>query len=383
VLRLCSPHCGVAPETTSGGETYERELLTGLGRAGVAVELILARGKPHPAEVPNWRVHRFGIGRGLRWWVAPAVVPPAIERVWRAARFDLLRVHSLRYIGPAALLARRRWRLDVPVVSHHHHLDPSPLNGLIERRVIDASDAVVVGSDFARRQLARELGARVDHVHVVPYGIDARMAPRPPRPDLVARYGLAGRAVVLFFGGLKARKNLDRLLDAWAAVAPRAPGAVLLVAGGGSLLGELRARAARLGLGASVVFTGYVAEAEKPDHFNLGQVFVFPSAMEGFGLAVGEAMAAGLPVVASDRGSLPELVVDGAGGFLVDPSAPDRLVERLAQLLADAELRAKFGALNRERVERSFRWERCVAATRQVYESVVEAWRRARAGAAR
>ena len=62
-MRICSPHCGVAPETTSGGETYERELLARLGRAGVDVELILARGKPHPEGVPHWTVHRFPIRR--------------------------------------------------------------------------------------------------------------------------------------------------------------------------------------------------------------------------------------------------------------------------------------------------------------------------------
>src|SRR6266571_3074182 len=144
-MRICTPHCGVAPETTSGGETYERELLTRLGRAGVRVEIILARGKPHPAAVPNWTVHRFAIARGLRWWVAPFVVPAAIGRVHATVGFDLLRAHSLRYIGPSALWARARYGLDLPVVAHHHHLDPSQLNGLIERRVVDGSDAVVVG----------------------------------------------------------------------------------------------------------------------------------------------------------------------------------------------------------------------------------------------
>ena len=74
-MRICTPHCGIAPETTSGGETYERELLERLGRAGVQLEIILARGKPHPAGVPNWTIHRFAIGRGLRWYVAPFVVP--------------------------------------------------------------------------------------------------------------------------------------------------------------------------------------------------------------------------------------------------------------------------------------------------------------------
>jgi glycosyltransferase involved in cell wall biosynthesis len=375
-VRICSPHCGVAPETTSGGETYERELLVRLGRGGVRLDVILARGKRHPAETPNWTVHRFGIARGLRWWVAPAVVPAAIKRVWDAGRFDLLRVHSLRFVGPSALWARRRFGLDVPVVAHHHHLDPSPLNRLIERRVVDAADRVVVGSEFARRQLAAELGCRTDHVAVVPYGVDERFAPRPRRADLVTRYGLDGAVVTLFLGGLKPRKNLPLLLDVFARVAPAAPAARLVIAGGGPLREALEQRARALGLGDRVVFTGYVPEAEKVDHFNLADVFVFPSAMEGFGLAVGEAMSCGLPVLASDRGSIPEIVGDGESGLLADPAAPERFAERLAALLVDAGLRQALGRAGRARVEARFRWDRCVAATAAVYEATLAAWRR-------
>jgi phosphatidylinositol alpha-1,6-mannosyltransferase len=381
-LRICTPHCGVAPETTSGGETYERELLVRLGRAGMRIEIILARGKPHPENALNWTVHRFPIGRGLRWYVAPLVVPAAIKRVHDRVGFDLLRVHSLRYIGPSALWARRRWALDVPIVSHHHHLDPSPLNRLIEKRVVEASDHVVVGSEFARRQLAAELGARTDHVSVVYYGVDPAFAPRPRRSDLVERYGLRDRQVVLFFGGLKPRKNLFLLLDAWKSVAASRPEARLLIAGGGPLLTELKRHAERLGLGAGAVFTGYVPEAEKADHFNLADIFFFPSAMEGFGFSVAEAMASGVPVVASDRGSIPELVVEGEGGFVCDPAQPGRFVERLLLLLGDRALREKLGAASRERAQRQFRWEACVEGTRRVYETIVAKWRsRARSAA--
>jgi phosphatidyl-myo-inositol dimannoside synthase len=374
-VRICSPHCGVSPETTSGGETYERELLTRLGRDGVPLDIILARGKPHPAGVPNWTVHRFGMGRGLRWWVAPLVVPVAIRRVHAATGFDLLRVHSLRFIGPSALWARRRFRLDVPVVAHHHHLDADPLNRIIEKRVVDAADRVIVGSAFARAQLADTLGTRVDHVVVAPYGVDARFAPRPARPDLRARYGLNGGPVALFLGGLKPRKNLPLLLEMWAEVARAVPDARLLVAGGGPLLETLRRRVAAADLGHRVIFTGYVPEADKADHFNLGDVFVFPSALEGFGLAVGEAMSSGLPVVASDRGSIPELLVEGEGGFLRDPAQPAGFTAALVRLLRDPALRARQGAANAERVDRWFRWERCVATTRRAYEHAVAAWR--------
>ena len=382
-MRICSPHCGVAPESTSGGETYEREVLTRLGRDGVAVDLILARGKPHPPGVPNWTVHRFAIGRGLRWWIAPLVVPPAIARVARATRFDLLRVHSLRYIGPAALWARRRFRLDVPIVAHHHHLDPSPLNRQLERRVVDAVDRLVVGSEFARRQLAAELGARTDHVAVVPYGVDARFAPRPPRADLRARYEVGNGPVALFLGGLKPRKNLPLLLETWAAVTARHPDARLLIAGGGPLLGSLRALAESKRLHGSVRFTGYVPEAEKSDVYNLADVFLFPSAMEGFGLTVAEAMASGLAVVASNRGSIPEVVADGESGFVCDPERPEGFVARLVTLLREPALRRRFGAAGRERADQLYRWERCVDSTRRVYETAVEVWRRRRAEARR
>ncbi len=381
-MRICSPHCGVNPETTSGGETYERELLVRLGRAGIRLEIILARGKPHPEGVPNWTVHRFPIGRGLRWYVAPFIVPAAVKRVHDQTRFDLLRVHSLRYIGPGALWARRRYGFDVPVVSHHHHLDPSPLNRIIERRVVDASDRVVVGSEFGKRQLASELGVRTDHVSVVHYGVDPAFVPRPASRGFLDRYGLRGHPVVLFFGGLKPRKNLFLLLDVWAPVAARRPEARLVIAGDGPLRSRLERHAARLGLQSRVVFTGYVPEAEKAAHFNLADVFLFPSAMEGFGFTVAEAMSSGVPVVASDRGSIPELVTDGESGFVCDPATPDRFVERLALLLGDSALRDKFGAAGRERTDRLFRWEACVDGTRRVYEEALEDWRRRRPGAA-
>jgi len=374
-MRICSPHCGLAPETTSGGETYEREILRGLAGLGAEIDLLLARGKPVPADVARWRIHRLPIRRGLRWPVAMLLLPSFIRRVYRGQPFDVLRVHSLRFIGPAALIARRRYRLDVPIVAHHHHLDARWLTPVIEKRVIEASDHVVVGSEFARRQLAAELAVATEHVSVIPYGIDAKFRRAPRAADLVARFGLESRPVVLFLGGLKGRKNPFLLLDIWRRVLAGQPQARLLIAGGGGMLATMRDRIRQFGLEGAVILTGYVPEARKVDYYNLADAFVFPSALEGFGLAVGEAMSCGLPVVASDRGSIPELLVDGEGGFLCDPRRPDTFAMRLSLLLADAGLRDKLGRANEARVQQLFRWDRCARQTLDVYERVLDRWR--------
>lgn len=378
-MRICSPHCGIDPETTSGGETYERELLRRLAAQGAVIDIVLARHKRHPEGVPNWRIHRLRIGRGLRWPIAMVLLPPVIRRLYAETRFDLLRVHSLRYIGPAALVARRRYRLDVPIVAHHHHLDPNWLNPLIEGRVMRGVERVVVGSEFARRQASQELGVPLEKFVVVYYGVDQRFR-RRVRPDaLIRRFGLEKNAVALYLGGLKKRKNLFFLLDVWREVVQERDDARLVVAGSGPLAHSLQRYAARLGVDRRVIFAGYVPEADKVDYYNVADVLLFPSAMEGFGLTVAEAMSCELPVVVSDRGSLPELVADGEGGFLCDPADRGSFARIVCRLLSDPGLREKFGRSNRERVDRLFRWEQCVERTKRVYDEVVDEWRRDRA----
>jgi phosphatidylinositol alpha-1,6-mannosyltransferase len=375
-MRICSPHCGIDPESTSGGETYERELLSRLAAEGVLIDILLARHQRHPAGVRNWNVHRLPIGRGLRWPVAMALLPPVIRRVFAETRFDLLRAHSLRFIGPAALIARRRYGLPVPIVSHHHHLDPSPLNRLIEARVIARSERVITVSRFSRRQLAEALGVDVERVEVVDNGIDERFAPAPDQGVVRRRHGIGDEPLALFLGGLKRRKNLPVLLDAWRDVTPAVPRARLLIAGAGPEEERLRRQVRTLELGGSVVFAGRVAEADKVACYNAADVFVSPSSLEGFGFSVGEAMSCGLPVVVSDAGALPELVVEGEGGFLCRPDRPGEFAAALRLLLGDADLRRRFGAANRERIDRRFRWPRAARRVKEIYEDVLAEYKR-------
>jgi glycosyltransferase involved in cell wall biosynthesis len=376
-MRICTPHCGIAPESGSGGETYERELLKGLGAMGVTCHILLAAGKPHDQNVPNWRVHPVWPPKGLRWWVNPLVFPRYVKKLWDQEGFDLLRIHAVRYVGPATLLARWRYRLPVPVVTHHHHVDPSRLNRVIDRRVVEASDLVVTDSEFARRQIMSELGVSGENMRVVYCGVGPKYAPGPKDPALIERWGLRGKQVLLATGFLIERKNPLFLVRAMAEVRRRVgPNVVLLLVGDGPLRGRIREEVARLGLGGSVILAGYVPEAQKVATLNLADVFVFASVLEGFPLAPQEAMGCGKPVVAFRAASLAEQVVDGETGFLVGPNDVAAFADRVAQLLGSPDLARRIGGAANERVDRLFRWDRTVRRVLDVYEEAVRTFRK-------
>ena len=320
-MRILNPCCGIAPGASSGGEVHEREILRHLPVHGVEPLVFLAPGKAHPPEVT---VRRWAALRHLRWWSAPLLLAPEIT--WAVKIFPevrLIRAHSLRYLGMAAVIAGRRAGL--PVVVQVHHLDGGALAWL-DQWVIRRADLIVADSRFTARQVA-EVGAQ--KVAVVPCGTD--IVPAAPRSGDRARLGLGG-PVALFLGELKPRKNVGFLLRVWGEVAARVPSAVLLVAGDGPERRRLQHLARQLGIEDRVRFFGRVPEADKPMLYALADVFLFPSLLEGFGMPVLDAMVSGVPALVSCRGALPELAEVGPLG-VIPLENDDEWVDETVELL--------------------------------------------------
>jgi phosphatidyl-myo-inositol dimannoside synthase len=164
---------------------------------------------------------------------------------------------------------------------------------------------------------------------LLPCSVDfEQFRPGPKNTILLDRYGLAGKTVVMSLGRLstsesyKGRiyKGIDEVLEAIPELTEEIVDVVYLVVGDGSDRRRLEEKAKSLGLSKHVVFTGYVPESEKVDHYRLADTFVMPSRAEGFGIVFLEAMACGVPVVASKADASREAVRNGALGILVDPS---------------------------------------------------------------
>ncbi|MGC4080852.1 MAG: glycosyltransferase family 4 protein [Vicinamibacterales bacterium] len=163
-------------------------------------------------------------------------------------------------------------------------------------------------------------------------------------------------------------KGHDQLIDAWPAVVARVPDAQLVIVGDGDDRARLTARAAAAGsCGASILFTGFIPQADLDALFARAALFALPSRGEGFGLVYLEAMAHALPCVGSIHDAAGDVIVDGVTGRLVDQGDVSNLASTLATLLADAPLRHRMGTAGRERVLAHFTFERfCERALRLI-----------------
>jgi glycosyltransferase involved in cell wall biosynthesis len=210
------------------------------------------------------------------------------------------------------------------------------LNVLTRLSARRAQRLIAVSIQTAQETM-RLLGVPPERIDVVYHGVDPVFHPLPA-DEIVAfrqRRGLPEQ-YVLFVGTLEPRKNLVRLVEAFART--RESHVKLVLAGGkGWLYDELFDTVETLGLQEDVIFPGYVTSEELPLWYNAATVFCYPSVYEGFGFPVLEAQACGTPVLTSNISSLPEAAGDGA--LLVDPYDVDALAAGLHRLLHDESLR--------------------------------------------
>lgn len=287
--------------------------------------------------------HHFGLayGHGVvgnlrrRPWLSLAV-PPMLGSFARAARraarnADLVHAHWLPAGAVAATTGRpfvvQLWGTDVELARRAPWL---------ARRILRRARLAICAS-HELAAAARELGAR--EVRVIPSGVDVPDAVREPEEP----------PHVLYAGRLSPEKGVLELVEA-------AHGLPLVVAGDGPLRDQVPGA------------LGFVPHDELLRLYERAAVVVCPSHREGFGVACAEAMAHGRPVVASAVGGLRDLVVDGETGLLVPPGDATALRAALERLLADADLRRRFGEAGRDRARELFSWERSTALTLSAYE---------------
>jgi glycosyltransferase involved in cell wall biosynthesis len=298
-----------------------------------------------------------------------------VVQPWAARHSGLHLLHCPAFVGPL-------WASTPFVVTVHdlsfllfpegfrggNRIYLRTLTGLSVRR----ARRVIAVSESTRQDLVRLYGLAPHRVDVVHNGMDAAFRPLPAGEveAFRSRKGLPER-FLLFVGTLEPRKNIVRLVEAYAQLPmPRIP--LMLVGGKGWFYEEISVRVEELDLADEVRFVGYIPAEELPWWYNAAEALAYPSLYEGFGLPALEAMACGTPVVTSRTSSLPEVV--GEAGMLVEPTDVAALAGALQHVLEDGELREQMRTAGLAQAA-SFSWQRTARET-------VKCYRRALAGQA-
>jgi type III pantothenate kinase len=301
-----------------------------------------------------------------------------LDRAWREWRPDVVHAHFWMS-GHAALLAAEP--LAIPVVQtfhalgvvkrrHQGGLDTSAPERLeIERSIVARAARVLPTCTDEVFELLR-LGADNTRLNVVPCGVDLDLF----TPDGPAEERAPGRRRLLYVGRLVQRKGIGNVISAL----PRLPDAELVVAGGPPAAeldddGEarrLRELAAELGVADRVDLRGRVDRERLPALIRSADAVVTVPWYEPFGIVPLEAMACGVPVVATAVGGMIDSIVDGRTGVHVPPRDPDRLAEAIADLLAHPAARRRYGAAGAKRARRLYDWRRVAAQACEVYAAV-------------
>ena len=290
----------------------------------------------------NWRGGRGDIAGALRFARALREMKPSIVHLHAGGL-------SPRFVSKAAAGAR--------VVVHYHSLEEESRSDKRRRSVRTpmAADLVIANSEATARSV------RKTEPLVVYPGVKAlrKILRRNIHETVVV--GLAARLVPV--------KGISYLIEALALLADHSPPIRLEIAGHGPERSKLEAAAARAGVTDRVKFLGWSDDV--PSTMDKWDIVAVPSLAEGLGIAALEAMARGIPVVATHVGGLSEIIVDGQTGFLVPAKDPQALAERISQLANDRELREKMGLAARDRAAERFSIERESQAIQSAYQSLL------------
>jgi glycosyltransferase involved in cell wall biosynthesis len=357
----------LVPGETGGMETYARELITALqDEPDIRLTAFLSHEAAGDSsapwtEIPCVTVPVFARSRP-QWVRGEQQLLPGLAR---HEGIDLL--HSVANTAPAW----GRFRRVVTIHDVIYRVYPEAHAG-IRTRVMGVlvplaarrSDRIVVPSQSTRADLTSLLHIPDWKIDVTPYGVRLPTAESPDPQVMRDQLELDERPVILTVSAKRPHKNLGRLLEALALI-PQDVRPVLLLPGYPTPWEqELRDQAHVLGLDDDTRFLGWVEDVELETFYAAADCFVFPSLYEGFGLPVLDAMARGVPVACSDRGSLGE--VAGGAARLFDPEQPVSIAEAIQAILFDSAEAAKWAAAGRERAT-LFTWRQTAGATAEVY----------------
>ena len=362
------------PKWLAGTEIATYNIAKYLARRGHEVHVITSwdEGLPKESFEEGFYVHRIRVPRlktvgytlhALRELLLIKELSP-----------DIVHAQSIPR-GAACILARKLF--GIPCVVWGQGSDvylPWRFKEVVSKFVLGNADALIALTEHMKQKMIEILNRERNCVFVIPNGIDYEFFSGYLRKrDSVISKPRNDEKVILYVGRLEPVKGVRYLVQAMRILKDMVRNLKLTIVGDGSERKCLKELVRNLGLEDHVVFVGRVPHDKIPEYMASADVFVLPSLSEGFGMVVVEAMAMGLPVIASRVGGLPEIIKDCENGFLVEPRNPRDIAEKIILLLTNDDLRVYMSKRNTEEA-RKYSWEKIVEKLEKVYIRYTESY---------
>lgn len=307
-----------------GISQYNRDALEAMAELSVVAEVrVIPRlAKEALGKLPaNIEYELSGLGGHA------AFMSTVVSVALRHRSFDVIYCAHVNYVAVAVAIG---WALRIPVILAIYGIDVWKAPGRLSRLFIRLGVSAVVSiSEVTRQRFLSWCSYPSERTHLVPNAIHLEnYGAGPKNPELIKRYGLADRTVLMTFGrmvGQERAKGFDEILELLPLLSNDIPNIIFLAIGEGPDRRRLISKARALGVSDRVVFPGRIDDSVKADTYRLADVYVMPSRGEGFGFVVLEALASGVPVVASIEDGTREAVRGGLLGALVDPDDPESI----------------------------------------------------------
>jgi len=359
------------PKWLGGKEIATKNIAKYLARKGHQIDILTShdKGLLKEGRENNFRVHRISypriknFGFGIFW----------IKLFFYLRKINFEISHSQGVLTAIPCFLAKKI-LKKPYIVYCRGSDvylPWRFKKLIFKLILKNADAVIVLVEDMKRKLEIEKICDDKEIFVIPNGIESKKFTNSAKEKTTDELQIQkDEKIILFVGRLNQIKGIKYLIKALCIIKRVIPKTRLLIVGYGEERENLERLVKELNIEDSVIFMGKVPNEKVSKYMTASDVFVLPSLSESFGIVNLEAMACGLPIVATMVGGIPEVVKDGENGFLVEPKNPEQIAEKVLMLLKNEKLRKEISINNKEKAKK-YSWENVVQKLEKIYSEVL------------
>jgi glycosyltransferase involved in cell wall biosynthesis len=304
-----------------------------------------------------------------------------VANVTKSQNLDLIHAHFAYPEGFVGLQTKKETRKPLVITVHGYDIiaESSIRYGVrlsrrinaIVKKVLNEADVVMAASRATFQEVCKIVN-KTDKAHLIPNGVDTdRFNPSLNCSDIKRKLGIEGGTVIFALRTHEPKYGLEHLIKAIPIVAKEKNDAFFVIGGDGSLRHYHEQLAVKLDVREKVIFTGKIPQSDTPYYYAMSDIVAVPSLQEGFGLVVSEAMACGKPVIGTNVGGIPDQIVDGYNGFLVEPRNPVQIADRVLWLIDNPKEARRMGANGRKLVEEKFSIDNRIDKIIQLYRGLL------------